>query len=145
MNHFQHYFIDVLTNKYFQFSGRATRSEFWYFILYSIIISFVLGLIGSVLGIEYVMQMDTVKVLEGTGELVSTTVDFPLNLLQIFFSLLLFIPSLAISIRRLHDLGRTGWWYLISLIPLLGALVLLIFFVLPSQEHDNEYGAYAHA
>ena len=145
MNHFQHYFIDVFKNKYFQFEGRATRSDFWYFMLYSIIISILLGIIGTVLGIEYVMQMDSMKMVEGTGELVPAVVDFPLNLLQLGFSLLLFFPTLAISIRRLHDIGRTGWWYLIALIPLLGMLVLFIFFVLSSQKHDNEYGAYAQA
>ena len=110
--------------------------------LFSIIISFLLGLIGEFLGVEYVMQMDSLKFVEETGALVETTVDFPLNLLQLVFSLLLFFPSLAIGIRRLHDLGKLGWWYLIGLVPILGVLVLLIFFVLPSQKHDNKYGAY---
>lgn len=143
MYQFQHYFIDVIKNSYFQFSGRATRSEFWYFVLFSILLSFLLGFLGTIFGIEYVMQMESLEFVEETGALVPATVDFPINLLQVALSLLLFFPSLAIAIRRLHDSGRSGWWYLIGLVPLIGAIVLLIFFIFKSEEHDNEYGSYS--
>lgn len=55
-------------------------------------------------------------------------------------SLILFIPSLAVSVRRLHDIGKSGWWYLIGLIPLIGTIILIIFFLQESMEEDNEYG-----
>ena len=60
--------------------------------------------------------------------------------LESIYGLLVFIPSLAVSVRRLHDTGRSGWWLLIGLIPLLGALVLIYFFILDSQPGDNQYG-----
>jgi len=62
-----------------------------------------------------------------------------MQLLSLIFSLVLLIPSLSIGARRLHDIGRTGWWQLIGLIPLIGAIVLIVFFVLDSKE-DNKYG-----
>ena len=142
MNNFKNYFVDVVTQKYFQFSGRASRREFWYFILFSIIFSIIAGVLGTALGIEYIMQVDSIKFVEATGEMVSVKQDIPLNILQLGLSLLLFFPSLAITIRRLHDIGRTGWWYLIVLIPLIGALVLLAFFVKAGQLDDNRYGEF---
>ncbi|MCH9739788.1 MAG: DUF805 domain-containing protein [Epsilonproteobacteria bacterium] len=142
MNYFNRYFVDVVKNKYFQFSGRASRSEFWYFVLFSIIVAIVVAIVGTALGIQYMMPMDTVSV-SPTGELINVTQEMPVNILQIIVSLALFFPSLAIAIRRLHDIGRTGWWYLVGLIPLVGALVLIAFFVMPSQKEDNQYGAFS--
>ena len=62
------------------------------------------------------------------------------GLLQSLYSLAVLIPSIAVTVRRLHDTGRTGWWILISLIPFIGGLVLLIFMVLDSQQGTNRYG-----
>ncbi|MDP3125664.1 MAG: DUF805 domain-containing protein, partial [Thiobacillus sp.] len=64
-----------------------------------------------------------------------------MGLLSGLYSLAILIPSLAVTVRRLHDTGRTGWWLLIGLIPLIGAIVLLVFMLLDSQPGDNEYGA----
>jgi uncharacterized membrane protein YhaH (DUF805 family) len=61
--------------------------------------------------------------------------------LYYLFVLAVIIPTLSVSIRRLHDIGKTGWWYLIVVVPLLGALVVLYFFVQPSQPGSNQYGS----
>ena len=96
--------------------GRATRSEFWYFMLFYLIFAFVVGLID--------------------GFIVALT-GFPI--LSIVYLLGMIIPSLAVSIRRLHDIGKSGWWYLLALVPII-SLVLIAFFVIDSKE-DNIYGA----
>ena len=62
------------------------------------------------------------------------------GLLQIIFALALLVPSIALAVRRLHDIGKSGWWYLIVFIPIIGILVLLYFFVLDSQPGSNQYG-----
>ena len=65
-----------------------------------------------------------------------------IGILGLIFNLALLIPSFNIGVRRLHDTGKSAWWILIALIPLIGALVLLYFLVIPSQEGDNQYGPY---
>lgn len=105
------YFTDAL-KRYADFSGRANRTQYWMFVLFYIIIYIVLAVIDSFLGTIF---------------------------LALLFSLALLIPSISIGARRLHDIGRSGWWQLIALIPLLGAIVLIVFFVQDSHE-DNEYG-----
>ena len=86
--------------QYADFSGRARRKEYWMFILFNAIISFVLGFIDGLLG---------------------------LNLLSYIYALVIFIPSLAVSVRRLHDIGRCGWWYLLPMVPFIGLSALLAF------------------
>ncbi|MGE0233729.1 MAG: DUF805 domain-containing protein [Flavobacteriaceae bacterium] len=108
----------VYTN-YFGFTGRAARSEFWYFILFVIVIGVVLNIIDSAI---FGMGMGGVGILGG------------------IFSLASLIPEIAVAIRRLHDSGRTGWWLLLVLIPLIGWLVLIYFYVQPSQPGANQYG-----
>jgi uncharacterized membrane protein YhaH (DUF805 family) len=65
-----------------------------------------------------------------------------MGLLSGLYSLAILIPSLAVTVRRLHDTDRTGWWLLIGMIPLIGAIVLLVFMLLDSQPGDNQYGAH---
>ena len=101
----------VLTQKYAKFDGRAMRSEFWWFTLFSFVTSLVLGIVDSVLGIA---------------------------LLQNIFGLAVLIPSLAVGARRLHDIGRSGWWQLIAL-TIIGIFLLIYWYVQPS-EGDNQYG-----
>ena len=139
MNYFKSYFLDIITKKYFQLKGRAPRREFWFFMLFSFLASFVLGLIGTALGLEYVMHLDTLATMNELSGAEGVT-DFPINLVQIAISLLLMLPSFAVSVRRLHDIGKSGWWQLVALVPLLGIFVLLVFFLLPSQEGKNDYG-----
>jgi len=108
------YYLAVL-KKYAVFSGRAGRAEFWYFTLFSIIISLVLSLASALVGDNS-------------------------NILGLLYSLAILIPGIAVSVRRLHDTNRSGWWILISLIPLIGFIVLLVFLVQDSQPGQNQYG-----
>ncbi len=114
-----HWYIDVL-KKYATFSGRAQRAEYWYFFLFNIIISVVL------IGIDTVL---------GTGA------DMGMGLLSGIYSLAVLLPGLAVAVRRLHDIGRSGWWLLIGLIPLIGFIVLIIWFVKDSDPGENQYGS----
>lgn len=106
------YFIDAF-KKYADFSGRATRTQYWMFILIFTIIYIALAIIDFYLG---------------------TLV------LAFVFNLVLFIPSISIAARRLHDMSRSGWWQLIIFLPIIGAIVLLVFLVQDSHG-DNEFGA----
>ena len=106
------YFIGAL-KKYVDFTGRARRKEFWMYMLFYFIFYAIAAVIDVTLG---TMIFSTVLALG------------------------LFLPTIAISARRLHDTGRSGWWQLIGLIPLIGAIVLLVFYVLDSLG-ENEYGA----
>lgn len=110
------YYKNAVTGKYFQFDGRATRSEYWYFVLFNFLISIVLSIVASIAGGK-------------VGQ----------NVLSSIYSVLVFIPSIAVSFRRLHDTGRSGWWLLLSFVPVVGWIVLLVFMVMDSTP-DNKYG-----
>ncbi|WP_086791130.1 DUF805 domain-containing protein [Streptomyces thermovulgaris] len=107
-----HWYLEVL-KKYAVFTGRARRREYWMFFLVNFIVGLVLAVIGQVLDLE---------------------------ILQYLYSLAVLLPGLGVSVRRLHDTGRSGWWLLISLVPLIGAIVLLVFLVSDSQPDTNQYG-----
>ena len=104
------YFIDCLTKKYACFSGRARRQEYWLFVLFNFIAAFVVGFIGGILA-------------GATG-----------------VAALVLIPGFAVLFRRLHDTGRSGWWWLLAFIPIIGWIVLIVFCCLDSQPGDNQYG-----
>lgn len=106
--------------KYAVFSGRSRRKEYWYFVLFNVIVAVVLALIDVLLG--------TFSSSSGIG------------LLSGIYSLATIIPSLALTVRRLHDIDRTGWWVLISLVPLIGTIVLLVFAVTNSTPGENRFG-----
>ena len=112
------WYFEVL-KKYAVFSGRARRKEYWMFVLFNLIIAFILGSIEGISGIA--------------------SESYP-SVLATLYSLAVLIPSLAVGVRRLHDTGRTGWWLLISLAPVVGSIVLLIFMVQDSQQGENQYG-----
>ena len=121
--------------KYADFTGRARRMELWLFWLLLIGIQIVFSiLIGLVAGPTAAVAdpTDPFAVLNGPAK----------ALYGLFFLMMLalLIPSLAVSIRRLHDTNRTGWWLLLGLIPFLGALVLLIFYLLDGTPGPNKYG-----
>lgn len=113
------WYIDVL-KKYAVFTGRARRKEYWFFFLFNLIISIILNLIDNATG--------TFDPETGVG------------ILGTIYLLAVLIPAIAVTIRRLHDTGRTGWWILISFIPLIGAIVLLVFLVFDSEPESNQYG-----
>ncbi len=114
------WYLEVL-KKYAVFNGRARRKEYWFFFLFSIIITIVLSIIDVAAG--------------------SFDAKTGLGLFSGIYTLAVLIPSLAVSVRRLHDTDRSGWWLLISLIPIIGGLVILVFVVLDSDTAENRYGA----
>ena len=118
-----------LKEKYLCLSGRAGRAEYWYFILFSVIIGFAAVFAGAFIG----------TVLSGGDEEVGLGLAV---ILMVIVSLGLACPGVSVLVRRLHDTGRSGWWYFLCLIPWIGSIVLLIFVCLNSQEGDNEYGPY---
>jgi len=141
MNILKNYLLEPITSKYFQFSGRAPRREFWYFMLFSMILSFLFATLGQMLGLFHMIPLEIPSISE-TGEVTNMVQNIPINLAQVGLGLALMIPSLAITIRRLHDIGKSGWWYLIILIPFIGMLVLLAFFVMGSEQDENQYGEF---
>lgn len=107
------WYLAVLKN-YAGFDGRARRTEYWMFFLVNLIIAVVLNVIGV-----------AVKAAAFAGDI---------------YALALLIPSIAVGVRRLHDTGRSGWWLLIGLIPLVGTIVLIVFLATEGRRGDNEYG-----
>jgi|1185.fasta_scaffold557531_1 uncharacterized membrane protein YhaH (DUF805 family) len=107
-----------LQQKYADFTGRARRSEYWFFFLFNFIAQSVAGILDGLFRIRSVYG----------------------GPIQGLVWLALLVPSLAVGVRRLHDTGRSGWWLLIGLIPIVGWIVLLVFFLQESQP-DNQYGA----
>jgi uncharacterized membrane protein YhaH (DUF805 family) len=99
---------------YATFSGRAPRSEYWWFYLFYLLVSLVAAMLDGMTG--------------GVG------------LLNAAVALGLLLPVLAVSVRRLHDVDRSGWWYLIILIPLIGIIVLLVWFVTRGTSGPNRFG-----
>ena len=113
------WYLEAL-KKYAVFSGRARRTEFWYFVLFNIIVTIVLSVIDRLIG-----------TFSGASNL---------GILSGIYSLAVLIPTLAVAVRRLHDIDRTGWWILIGLIPLIGTIVLLVFYLTPGTPGSNRYG-----
>ena len=118
------YYLKVLQN-YATFSGRARRSEFWYFALFNMIFAILAMVLDRVLGTTFEI---------GYG------VKSPYGYIYLLYVLVLFIPGLAVSVRRLHDVGKSGWMYLIVLIPIIGAIWLLVLFFTDSNTESNKWG-----
>jgi len=114
------WYLHVLKN-YATFSGRARRKEYWMFFLFNVLISLGLGVLDVVAG--------------------TYSVEYETGFFSALYSLLVLIPSIAVSVRRLHDTNRSGWWVVISLIPIIGVLVLFVFTCLDSQPGTNRFGA----
>lgn len=121
MEKFQRYFLDTIRYRYADFQGRASRSEYWYFVLFYFIIEMICRVIDAWFLNPVVLGATVEQSFKG-------------GLLSGIVGLALFIPSMAVGVRRLHDIGRSGWWLLVGLIPILGALVLIYFFVQESKD-----------
>lgn len=106
--------VKTVFSKYATFSGRAARPEFWYFALFAFLVQMAFGIIGI-----------------GSEKLA--------NILSGLFALATIIPSLAVGARRLHDIDRSGWWQLIMFIPVLGIVVLIVFWCLRGTDGPNRY------
>lgn len=109
----------VLQQKYADFNGRARRSEYWYFVLFGVIVNIVASILNSIL------RLPTIP--GGSG------------LLPFLLWLALVVPGIAVVTRRLHDTGRSGWWQLISL-TCIGIIVLIVWLIQDSQPQPNKYG-----
>ena len=114
------WYLKVL-KEYTNFTGRARRQEYWMFVLFQIMAIIVAIIIDNVLGITF-------------------TPEFPYGWTYALYALATFLPALAVSVRRLHDIGKSGWWYLISLIPFIGGIWLLVLLCYDSVPNDNEWG-----
>lgn len=105
--------------KYAVFKGRARRKEYWFFWLFNLIFAIVAVLLDNLLGI---------------------TSDSGVGVFYALYMLAVLIPMLAVLVRRLHDVGKSGWWFFISLIPLIGSIWLLVLMFTDSQPGENQYG-----
>jgi uncharacterized membrane protein YhaH (DUF805 family) len=112
--------VRTCLSKYVDFTGRARRSEFWYFFLFSLLVQVVASILDSILGTDF----DT-----GSSGLISTIA-----------SLGLFLPSIAVSARRLHDIGKSGWWQLLAIIPIIGWIIVIIWYCTNTKPGANQYG-----
>lgn len=109
-----HWFLNPIQNHYTDFNGRATRKEYWMFLLGYIIVSIVLSIILEIVNLEQLMFL-------------------------LYLGLL--APSLAIGARRLHDTNRSGWWQLLALIPFVGGVIVLILMAFPAHTGANKYAS----
>ena len=109
--------ISMCFSKYVDFQGRAPRAEYWWFALFTVLVNVVFSILARVLGSEAI---------ELLGGLVSIA---------------LFLPTLAVGVRRLHDTDRSGWWLLLELVPLVGWIFLLVWFCSRGTRGDNRFGA----
>lgn len=119
------WYIKVLKN-FSNFSGRARRSEYWFFVLFNFIFAMLAMILDNILG---------------------TTIDIPYSAinygyLYFLYALFAFLPGLAVAIRRLHDIGKSGWMFLVVLIPCVGPIWLLILLCTDSQQGENKWGGY---
>lgn len=120
--------VKSVFSKYATFTGRASRSEYWYFTLFNIITSTLLFLLGIAIGAA-TGGSDGVP-----GGLIVGYI------LYIIYGLGVLIPSLAVTVRRLHDTNNSGWLILLGLIPCVGGIVLLVFMILQGTNGENKYG-----
>lgn len=112
------YFFDVITKQYINLQGRANRKQYWMYFLFYFIVEIVLGILSS---------MDNI-------------LGFLFAICLVLYGLALLLPSLSIAVRRLHDSNHSGWWLLITVIPLIGPFVLLLFMVWPGTPGPNRFG-----
>jgi uncharacterized membrane protein YhaH (DUF805 family) len=106
--------------KFAVFQGRARRKEYWFFALFNVLAIAILTVIDTMIG-TFNMQ---------TG----------IGVLSGLYCIAVLLPSLAVGVRRLHDIGKSGWWLPLGLVPLVGGIVLLVFALLDSEPGTNEYG-----
>lgn len=107
---------------YFQFTGRSRRREFWMFTLFNIPFLFIAILLDNLLGTT------------------SPNLELPIGFLTISYYCFIFIPSISVTVRRLHDIGKSGWYYLISFIPFIGGILMIAAMCIEGQQHTNQWG-----
>tara|TARA_B100001248_G_scaffold261306_1_gene252061 strand:+ start:347 stop:724 length:378 start_codon:yes stop_codon:yes gene_type:complete len=118
------WYLKVMRDNYANFSGRARRKEYWMFVLVQTIVMIGLMILDSVLGLDFELQ----------------GISLGYGYLYLIGLIVHFIPSLAVLVRRLHDVGKSGWFYFIFLIPIIGVLWLLVLYCTEGQKQDNKWG-----
>jgi uncharacterized membrane protein YhaH (DUF805 family) len=108
------YWKQVVLERYAQFTGRARRAEYWWFTLTTVIIAVVFGVLGAISSI--------------------------FTILYVIYVLAVLVPGIAVTIRRLHDTDKSGWWILIALVPFVGGIILLVLLCIDSTRGQNQYG-----
>ena len=121
------YFTRTLTSNYANFRGRARRKEYWGYVLFYTILLMIVTAVG--------ISFDN-----STGNLAGQEIPTATIVAVGLFLLATFIPGLALIVRRQHDIGLSGWFYLLILIPYVGGLIVFVFTLIPSQKHDNKWG-----
>tara|TARA_B100001057_G_scaffold461618_1_gene513795 strand:- start:348 stop:773 length:426 start_codon:yes stop_codon:yes gene_type:complete len=133
-------YFRVLKENYVNFCGRVRRKEFWMFHLFVAIFTLLCIILDNILGTVFVIDLGTLgTVFEidlGTAGLISIPVGWLFFLCSIFH----FLPSLSLVVRRLHDVGKSGSWYLIGLIPIIGGVFLIVFLCSEGDKNENKWG-----
>ncbi|WP_422736812.1 DUF805 domain-containing protein [Micromonospora sp. WMMD729] len=113
--------VKSVLSQYVGFTGRARRSEYWWFFLFTVLVSIVASVLDNALGLTFADDSSN-------------------GFIGLVVSLALLLPTLAVAVRRLHDTDKTGWWLLIGLVPIVGAIVLIVFFVQDGTPGANRFG-----
>ena len=108
-----HWYIDPIKDHYVDFDGRAMREPFWLFVLINMVVSYAVSYVGEMTSFKHLSDLYGIAIL---------------------------LPALSLTARRLHDTGRSGWWQLLLLIPIIGWIILLVFLVQDTELQDNQYG-----
>ena len=114
------WYLKVVRDNYANFTGRARRQEYWMFVLFNMLFVIAIALVSGAL-----IAMTEISAFAG---------------LYLIYILGIIIPSLAVAVRRLHDVGKSGWFYLIALIPLIGGIWLIVLFATEGDKGQNAYG-----
>ncbi|MBO6183503.1 MAG: DUF805 domain-containing protein [Chryseobacterium sp.] len=114
------WYLKVL-NQYADFSGRARRTEYWMYLLFNMIFLIVATILDNVLGLKF-------------------NSESPYGFIYLIYSIAVFIPGLAVFVRRMHDIDKSGWWFFIAFIPIVGAIWLIILCAIEGTPGTNEYG-----
>ena len=118
------WYLKVMRDNYANFKGRARRKEYWMYVLVQSIIMIGLMILDSILGLDFELQ----------------GISLGYGYLYLIGVIVHFIPSLAVLVRRLHDVGKSGWFYFIFLIPIIGIIWLLVLYCTEGQKQDNKWG-----
>ena len=113
---------NVLMNNYANLNGRASRSEYWWFVLFNFIVNIVTLVIDLTLG---------------------SMITYDMGYVGLIAFLALLLPTVSVSVRRLHDIGKSGWWILLAIIPIvnfIGIFVIIVFTIMEGEEQPNQYG-----
>ena len=113
---------NVLLNNYANLDGRASRSEYWWFVLFNFIVNIVTLVIDLTLG---------------------SMITYDMGYVGLIAFLALLLPTVSVSVRRLHDIGKSGWWILLGIIPIvnfIGIFVIIVFTIMEGEEQPNQYG-----